>query len=127
MFTDDEVSPSSSSAEYFESPHEAKRKELKKQLEKKGMKQAADKQGASLSDLKRALLKGKIEDKDKKPLQDDKNKPQSMGTRTREQEIKDQEMGADAKPDARSVAQQSNDQKQVEKAALQQEIQNDQA
>ena len=130
MTTDDEATPSSSEAAYFESPNEARKKALIQKLKQQGKKQAAEKQGANLQDLKLALLKSQVTDKpDTAKQQDDADQKSGSGlsTKTREQEVKADQMEADSKPNTDETVKQSNAQKKVEEEVMSTEIQSDQS
>lgn len=130
MFYDDEATPSSSEAAYFESPNEAKRKALIQKLKQQGKKQAAEKQGANLQDLKLALLKSQVQDKDDTTKQQDEAAQKQVSgssTKTREQEMKAEQMEADSKPDTDDALKQGNAQKKVEEDIMSTEIQSDQS
>ncbi len=115
MLFDDDLSSSTSSAEYLQSPHEAKRKELMRKLEKKGMKDAATKPGANLNDLKLALLKGQMDkNNDKSALPKEEQKAGKTATKTREQEIASEKLTADAKPTAEQLAKQGTQDEKAE-------------
>lgn len=130
MLYDDEATPSSSEAGYFESPNDAKRKALIQKLKQQGKKQAAEKQGANLQDLKLALLKSQVSDKDDstKKQDEDAQKPASgLSTKTREQEIKAEQMEGDSQLDTDETVKQGNAQKKVEEDVMSTEIQSDQS
>lgn len=131
MAYDDNAEPSPSSAEYLESPHEAKRKALKQKLEKQGQKQAANKQGANLKDLKLSLLKGQMDekkgDKNRAAQNDEKNKLAGFGTKTREQEIASSKLTVDAKPSAEQLVKQGRQDEKAEETLKQDEVQSEDA
>ena len=126
LFDDD--APSTSSADFLQSPHEAKRKELMRKLEKKGMRDAATKPGADLNDLRRALLKGQMDKKNDKsmtPIED--KKPGKTATKTREQEIASEMLTADAKPTAEQLAKQGMQDEKAEQNLKDDEAQSEDA
>lgn len=127
----DEADVSPSSADYLESPHEAKRKALKAKLEKQGKKDEANKPGADLKSLQLALLKSQVNDKDQKQLKDQQAQkdaaPVKGGTKTREQEIKSQTMKADAKPDVTQMTKQAQAQQKADEQLKKDEVQGEDA
>ena len=127
MYFEDEDSPSPSSAEYLESPHDAKRKALMRQLEKKGLKDEV-KQGADLKQLKLTLLKGQMNPKDDKlkAPKEDKNAGKSA-TKTREQEIASQKLTAETKPSAEQMVQQGAQDQKAEDQLKTDEVQSEDA
>lgn len=127
MYFEDEDSPSPSSAEYLESPHDAKRKALMRQLEKKGLKDAV-KPGADLKHLQLVLLKGQVnpkDDKAKAPPED--QKASKSGTKTREQEIAAQKLTAETKPSAEQMVTQGAQDEKAEAALKADEVQSEDA
>ncbi len=131
MAYDDNAEPSPSGAEYFESPHEAKRKALKQKLEKQGQKAAADKQGANLKDLKLSLLKNQVDEKQDEKNEaaqnDAKNQLAGFGTKTREQEIALSKLAANAKPSTEQLVKQGGRDEKTEEALKQDEVQSEDA
>jgi hypothetical protein len=124
---DDEDLPSPSSADYLESPGEAKRKALMQKLEKQGLKDQV-KQGADLQQLKLTLLKGQVDQKkDDKAKQQPENKTGKGGTKTREQEIASSKLTADAKPNAENLVQQGEQDEKAEEQLKADEVQSEDA
>lgn len=124
---EDEDSPSPSSAEYLESPHDAKRKALMRQLEKKGLKDAV-KPGADLKQLQLTLLKGQVNAKDDKTtMQKEEKNTGKSGTKTREQEIAAQKLTADTKPSAEQMVTQGAQDEKAEEALKTDEVQSEDA
>ncbi len=116
MLFDDNIS-STSSAEYLESPHEARRKELMRKLEKQGMKNAATKPGADLKDLKLALLRGQVDKKEEKAVTSkEEQKAGATATKTREQEIASEKLTAQGVQDAKAQQALRDDEVQSEDA-----------
>lgn len=114
MSYDDDADVSTSSAEYLESSHEAKRKALKEKLKKEGFGNVADKAGTDLKSLKLAVLKEKVGKKDDAAKADKPDaKPGSFGTKTREQEIAASKLTAGSKTSVEGLVQQG---KQADKA-----------
>ncbi len=108
MSSDDDSELSTSSREYLESPLKARREALKQKLRKEGFHTAA--QSGERKNLQLSVLKAEVT-KDRKAqvsksLQNDR--PSSFGTKTREQELKSQAMGADFQPTADQMMQQGN-------------------
>lgn len=126
MNFDDSLSPSPSSAEYLESPHEAKKKELMRQLEKKGLKDQV-KPAADLKQLKLTLLKGQVSKKDEKPKSEPVDKGTKSGTKTREQEIEAQKLTADIKPTAEQMTKQAAQDEKAEEKLKADEVQSEDA
>ncbi len=128
-YGDNSAEPSPSSADYLESPHEAKRRALKEQLLKKGLKDEATKAGTDLKSLKLALLKGQVDKKDEKNAQqpDEGKKGGSMGTKTREQEIASRKLVADTKHSADQLVDQGEQDEKAEEALKQEEVQSEDA
>lgn len=120
MSYDDDADVSPSSAEYAESPHEARRKALKEKLKKEGFGNIADKAGTDLKGLKLAVLKAKVTKKDDAKTDKADAKPASISTKTREQEIAAAKLTADAKPSVDRLVEQSKQAGQA-KADLQQQ------
>jgi hypothetical protein len=127
MSNNDEITASSSSAGYFESPHEAKRRALQEKLKKEGKRQAAKKEGANLQDLKLALLKDQVTENTSKVRPDDEEASSSLGTKTNEEQIKAETLDAQNKQDIDTVVGQSNAQQDIEEKQMKQEIQSDQS
>ncbi len=130
MSFNDEADVSPSSADYLESPHEAKRKALKAKLEKQGKKDEANKPGADLKSLQLALLKSQVSDKDQRQKDQQAQKdvaPVKAGTKTREQEIKSQTMKADAKPDVTQMTKQAQAQQKADEQLKKDEVQGEDA
>ncbi len=127
MSFDDSVSPSPSSAEYMESPHEAKRKALMRQLEKKGLKDQV-RPGADLKQLQLTLLKGQLNKSEdtSQPQEPEKNTGKS-GTQTREQEIASETLTADAKPSATQMVKQGALDQKAEEILKTDEVQSEDA
>lgn len=124
---EDEDSPSPSSAEYLESPHDAKRKALMRQLEKKGLKDAV-KPGADLKQLQLTLLKGQVNAKDDKAtMQKEEKSTGKSATKTREQEIAAQKLTADTKPSAEQMVTQGAQDEKAEEALKTDEVQSEDA
>ncbi len=124
---EDEDSPSPSSAEYLESPHDAKRKALMRQLEKKGLKDAV-KPGADLKQLQLTLLKGQVNAKDDKASMPKEEKSTGKSaTKTREQEIAAQKLTADTKPSAEQMVTQGAQDEKAEEALKTDEVQGEDA
>lgn len=126
MYFNDTDSPSPSSAEYLESPHEAKKKELMRQLEKKGLKDQV-KPGADLKQLKLTLLKGQVSKKDEKPKNEPVDKGTKSGTKTREQEIEAQKLTADTKPTVEQLTKQAAQDEKAEEQLKADEVQSEDA
>ena len=127
MFEDDD-SPSPSSAEYLESPHEAKRKALLQKIEKKGIKDAATKPAADLKQLKLTLLRGQMEPKnDPSKAPKDEKAVGKMATKTREQEIVSEKLTADTKPTAEQLVKQGTQDQKAEDALKTDEVQSEDA
>lgn len=127
MYFEDEDSPSPSSAEYLESPHDAKRKALMRQLEKKGLKDEV-KQGADLKQLKLTLLKGQVNPKDDKAkMQKEEKSTGKSTTKTREQEIAAQKLTADTKPSAEQMVTQGAQDEKAEETLKTDEVQSEDA
>jgi len=122
----DEDAPITSSAEYLQSPHEAERKALMRKLEKQGLKEEANKHGADIQSLKRALLKAQVEDAKNDPSTDDTahHSQSDIGTKTREEEIK---AWADDKPTAGKLVQQGKQDEKAMETLKQDEVQSEDA
>lgn len=131
MSFNDDADVSTSSPDYLESPHEAKRKALMAKLEKQGKKDAANKPGADLKSLQLALLKSQVTDKDEKQAKDQQAQkdaePVKAGTQTREQELKSQTMKADAKPDTTQMTKQAQSQQKADEQLKKDEVQGEDA
>jgi hypothetical protein len=126
-FDDESDSPSPSSADYFESPTEAKRKALMLKLEKQGLKNDV-KPGADLKQLKMTLLKGQLSKNDDKTKQQQPEKNAGKGgTKTREQEIASQKLTADTKPNAEQMVKQGSQDQKAEEQLKADEVQSEDA
>lgn len=127
MYDDEKLRGSTSSREYLESPAKAQMKELRNRLKQEGVQSAAATPGSdNLQGLKLQMLKQKMDDrKDAAQRGEDAKTEQqgtSIGTKTREQEIRKQRRTADEKPSADQLVRQGTAQAKAQEEMQKEEV-----